>query len=149
MKGESKEIVSKFPGWLYMFQKSPSVEGLAEFVDSFVYGSSRFANVHEEVFANRFYPVEAGLSRDLPEFFFGGGERDPWGPGEFANCSVGTSPQTRTTTRKRKRTLTQYKVLMPFARSVCIDAGFKGNDPFRTNAREIIKSHGVCRFQNL
>ena len=126
-----------------------SDECLAEFINSFVYGSSRFTNVHEKVFADRFYPVEAGLSRDLPEFFFRGGERDPWGPGEFANCSPGTSPQTRTTTRKRKRTLTQYKVLMPFARSVCIDAGFKGNDPFRTNAREIIKSHGVCRFQNL
>ena len=59
-----------------------SVEGLAEFVDSFVYGSSRLANVHEEVFADRFYPVEAGLTGDLPEFFFGGGERDPRGPGE-------------------------------------------------------------------
>jgi hypothetical protein len=126
-----------------------SVEGLAELVDSFVYGSSRFANVHEEVFADGFNPEEAGLPGDLPEFFFGGGERDPGGPREFANCSPGTSPQTRTTTRKRKRTLTQYKVLMPFARSVCIDAGFKGNDPFRKNAREIIKSHGVCRFQNL
>ena len=38
-----------------------SVEGLAEFVDSFVHGSSRLADVHEEVFADRFYPVEAGL----------------------------------------------------------------------------------------
>jgi hypothetical protein len=59
-----------------------SVEGLAEFVDSFVYGSSRLANVHEEVFADRFYPVEAGLTGYLPEFFFAGGERDPWGPRE-------------------------------------------------------------------
>jgi len=58
MKGKFKEIVSKFPGWLYMLQKSPSVEGLAEFVNSFVYGSSRFGNVHEEVFADGFYPVE-------------------------------------------------------------------------------------------
>ena len=46
------------------------------------YGSSRFADVHEEVFADRFYPVEAGFPRDLPEFFFGGGERDPRGPRE-------------------------------------------------------------------
>jgi hypothetical protein len=95
-----------------------SPEGVAEFVNSFVYGSSRLANVHEEVFADGFYPVEAGFSRDLPEFFFGGGERDPRGPGEFANCRPGTSPQTRATTRKRKRPLTQYKVLMPSARSL-------------------------------
>ena len=54
-----------------------SVEGLAEFVDSFMYGSSCFANVHEEVFPDRLCPVEAGLSRDLPEFFFVSGERDP------------------------------------------------------------------------
>ena len=54
-----------------------SVEGLAEFVNSFVHGSSRFTNKHEEVFADRLYPVEAGSSGDLPEFFFGGGERDP------------------------------------------------------------------------
>ena len=59
-----------------------SVEGLAEFVDSFVYGSSRFANVHEEVFADGFNPVEAGLTGDLSEFFFCGGERDPRGPRE-------------------------------------------------------------------
>ena len=60
MKGKFKEIVSKFPGWLDLLQKSPSVEGLGEFVNSFVYGSSRFANVHEIVFADRFYPVETG-----------------------------------------------------------------------------------------
>jgi hypothetical protein len=59
-----------------------SAEGLAEFVDSFVHGSSRLANVHEEVFADGFYPVEAGLTGDLPEFFFCCGERDPWGPRE-------------------------------------------------------------------
>jgi ferritin-like protein len=59
-----------------------SVEGLAEFVDSFVHGSSRFADIHEEVFADRFYPVEAGFPRDLPEFFFVSGERDPRGPRE-------------------------------------------------------------------
>ena len=59
-----------------------SVEGLAEFIHSFVYGSSRFANVHEEVFADRFNPVKSGFFGDLPEFFFGGGERDPRGPGE-------------------------------------------------------------------
>ena len=59
-----------------------SVEGLAEFVDSFVDGSSRLANVHEKVFSDRLYPVEAGLSRDLAEFFFCGGERDPRGPRE-------------------------------------------------------------------
>ena len=59
-----------------------SVEGLAEFVDSFVYGSSRFANVHEEVFADRLYPVEAGLTGNLPEFFFRGGEGNPRGPRE-------------------------------------------------------------------
>ena len=65
-----------------MLQKSPSVEGLAEFVNSFVHGSSRLANVHEEVFADRLYPVEAGFSRDLPEFLFRCGERDPRGPRE-------------------------------------------------------------------
>ena len=59
-----------------------SVEGLAEFVHSLVYGSSRFADIHEEVFADRLDPVEAGLTGDLPEFFFGGGEWDPWGPRE-------------------------------------------------------------------
>ena len=59
-----------------------SVEGLAEFVDSFVYGSSRFANVHEKVFADRLYPVEAGLPGDLPEFFFRCSEWDPRGPRE-------------------------------------------------------------------
>ena len=59
-----------------------SIEGLSEFVNSFMYGSSRLADVHEEVFADRFYPVEAGLTGDLPEFFFRCGERDPWGPGE-------------------------------------------------------------------
>ena len=45
MKGDFKEIVSKFSGWLDMLQKSPSSEGLAKFVNSFVHGSSRFANV--------------------------------------------------------------------------------------------------------
>ena len=59
-----------------------SVEGLAEFVHPFVYGSSRFADVHEKVFTDGFNPVEAGFSRDLPEFFFNGGERDPRGPRE-------------------------------------------------------------------
>jgi hypothetical protein len=95
-----------------------SFEGVAEFIDSFMYGSSRFANVHEEVFADRLYPVETGLPGDLPEFFFRCGERDPREPGEFVNCSPGTSPQTRATIRKRKRPLTQYKVLMPSARSL-------------------------------
>jgi len=65
-----------------MLQKSPSVEGLAEFVNSFVHGSSRLANVHEEVFADGFITVETGFPRDLPEFFFGSGERDPRGPRE-------------------------------------------------------------------
>jgi len=60
-----------------MLQKSPSSEGVAEFVDSFVYGSSRFANLHEKIFVVWLYPVEAGLPRDLPELFFCGGERDP------------------------------------------------------------------------
>jgi hypothetical protein len=36
-----------------------SVEGVAEFVQSFVYGSFRFADVHEEVFAGRTNAVEA------------------------------------------------------------------------------------------
>ena len=40
------------------------------------------SHLHEEVFADGFYPVEAGLSRDLPEFFFVCGERDPRGPRE-------------------------------------------------------------------
>ena len=59
-----------------------SDKGLAEFVHSFVYSSSRFANVHEEIFADGFDPVEARYSRDLPEFFFAGVERDPRGPRE-------------------------------------------------------------------
>jgi hypothetical protein len=50
---------------------------VAEFAQSFVSGSSRFADVHEEVFANRFYPVEDGLTGDFPEFVFVCGERDP------------------------------------------------------------------------
>jgi hypothetical protein len=91
---------------------------VAEFVHSFEYGSPGFADVQKEVFTDGFYPVEVGLFGDLPEFFFGGDERDPRGPGEFANCSPGTSPQTRATIRKRKRPLTQYKVLMPSARSL-------------------------------
>jgi len=49
MKGKFKEIVSKFPGWLDLLQKSPSVEGLGEFVNSFVHGSSRLTNIQEEV----------------------------------------------------------------------------------------------------
>ena len=59
-----------------------SGESLAEFVNSFVYGSSRFADVHKEVFTDRLYPVEAGLTGDLPEFFFAGSERDPRVPWE-------------------------------------------------------------------
>ena len=35
------------------------------------------SHLHEEVFAEGFNPVEAGLPRDLPEFFFGFGERNP------------------------------------------------------------------------
>ena len=59
-----------------------SAEGLVEFVNSFVYGSSRFANIHEKVFADRFYPVEAGFGGDLPEFVFVCGEWDPREPGK-------------------------------------------------------------------
>ena len=40
------------------------------------------SHLHEEVFADRLYPVEAGLTGDLPELFFGCGERDPRGPRE-------------------------------------------------------------------
>ena len=40
------------------------------------------SHLHEEVFAEGFNPVEAGLPRDLPEFFFGCGERYPRGPRE-------------------------------------------------------------------
>jgi len=58
--------------------------GVAEFIEAFVHGSSGFAYVHEEIFANGFYPVEAGFSGDLPEFFFGSGEGYPRGPGERA-----------------------------------------------------------------
>ena len=57
---------------------------MPEFVESFVNGSPGLANVHEEVFADRSYPVEAGLFRDLPEFVFVCGEGDPRGPKEGA-----------------------------------------------------------------
>ncbi len=59
-----------------------SVEGLAEFVYSFVYGSSRFSDVHEEVFSGWPDAVEAGGFGDFPEGVFVCGERDPGGPGE-------------------------------------------------------------------
>jgi hypothetical protein len=57
---------------------------MAEFVESFMGGSPGFADIHEEIFANGFYPVEAGFTGDLPEFLFCGGEWDPGGPGERA-----------------------------------------------------------------
>jgi hypothetical protein len=41
---------------------------VAKFVYSFVYGSPGFANVHKEVFADRFYLIEAGFFWDGPEF---------------------------------------------------------------------------------
>jgi hypothetical protein len=47
-----------------------------------VHGFSGFTDIHEEVFANGFNPVESGFSGDLPEFFFGGGEWYLRGPGE-------------------------------------------------------------------
>ena len=57
-------------------------EGVTEFVESFVYGSPGLSDIHEEVFADRSYPVEAGLFGDLPEFMFVCGEGKPLGPGE-------------------------------------------------------------------
>ena len=35
------------------------------------------------------------------------------------------------------------------ARPLCLDAGFKGNDQIRTNALEIMKSHGVADFRTV
>ncbi|MFA6331586.1 MAG: hypothetical protein WCX22_01420 [Methanoregula sp.] len=35
------------------------------------------------------------------------------------------------------------------ARPLCLDAGFKGNDQLRTNALEIMKSHGVADFRTV
>jgi len=35
------------------------------------------------------------------------------------------------------------------ARVVCLDTGFKGNDQLRTNALEIMKSHGVADFRTV
>ena len=35
------------------------------------------------------------------------------------------------------------------ARVVCLDTGFKGNDQLRTNAMEIMKSHGVTDFRTV
>jgi adenine-specific DNA-methyltransferase len=35
------------------------------------------------------------------------------------------------------------------ARAICLDAGFKGNDQLRTNALEIMKSHGVTDFRTV
>lgn len=54
-----------------------SYKGVVEFINSFVYGSSRFAFVHEEVFADGFNPVETRLFGGLPEFVFICGELDP------------------------------------------------------------------------
>ncbi len=45
-------------------------------------GSPGFADIHEEVFAGRADPVEAGLFGDGPEFVFVSGERDPGRPGK-------------------------------------------------------------------
>ena len=59
-----------------------SFDGVAEFVHSLVYGSSRFTDVHEEVFSGRSDAVEARGFGDLAEFFFCGSEGDPGGPGE-------------------------------------------------------------------
>lgn len=35
------------------------------------------------------------------------------------------------------------------ARVICLDTGFKGNDQLRTNALEIMKSHGVTDFRTV
>jgi len=35
------------------------------------------------------------------------------------------------------------------ARVICLDAGFKGNDQLRTNALEIMKSHGIADFRTV
>jgi adenine-specific DNA-methyltransferase len=35
------------------------------------------------------------------------------------------------------------------ARAICLDTGFKGNDQLRTNAMEIMKSHGVADFRTV
>lgn len=35
------------------------------------------------------------------------------------------------------------------ARAICLDLGFKGNDQLRTNALEIMKSHGVTDFRTV
>ncbi len=35
------------------------------------------------------------------------------------------------------------------ARAICLDTGFKGNDQLRTNALEIMKSHGVTDFRTV
>jgi adenine-specific DNA-methyltransferase len=35
------------------------------------------------------------------------------------------------------------------ARAICLDAGFNGNDQLRTNALEIMKSHGVADFRTV
>ena len=59
-----------------------SFYGVAEFVHTLVYGSSRFTDVHEEVFSGWPDAVEAKGFGDFPEFFFCCGEGDPRGPGE-------------------------------------------------------------------
>ena len=61
-----------------------SPEGVAEFVNSFVYGSSHLANVHEEFFTRGTNAVETGFFGDFSELFFSSGERHPRGPGEGA-----------------------------------------------------------------
>ena len=57
-----------------------SFEGVAEFVQPFVYGSSGFTEVHQKFFADRTDAVEAGFSGDFSELFFRRSKGYPWGP---------------------------------------------------------------------
>ena len=59
-----------------------SPEGVAEFVNSFVYGSSHLANVHEEFFTRGTNAVETGFFGDFSELFLCYSEWYLWGPGE-------------------------------------------------------------------
>ena len=59
-----------------------SFDGVAEFVQSLVYGSPGLSDVHEEIFTYGPDAVETRGFGDLAEFVFVCGEGDPWGPGE-------------------------------------------------------------------
>jgi hypothetical protein len=59
-----------------------SPECLSQFTKPLMHSPACLSDIHEEMPVDRSYPVETGLFRDLPEFFFCGGELNPGGPAE-------------------------------------------------------------------